>query len=63
MVTVSVRFRAQEFLGTILGTKSHFRDKKIPKVTSKYTKILFGDREIVTKSHKKNGILKLTPFS
>ena len=25
MVTVSVEFRTQKFLGTVLGTKSHFR--------------------------------------
>ena len=40
MVTVGVEFRTQKFLGTVLGTKSRFRDKKIPKVTSKYTKAL-----------------------
>ena len=40
MVTVSVEFRTQKFLGTVLGTKSRFRDKKPPKVTSKYTKAL-----------------------
>jgi len=26
MVTVSVEFRTQKFLGTVLGTKSRFRD-------------------------------------
>ena len=40
MVTVSVVLRTQKFLGTVLGTKSRFRDKKVPKVTSKYTKTL-----------------------
>ena len=39
-VTVSVEFRTQKFLGTVLGTKSHFRHEKTPKVTSKYTKAL-----------------------
>ena len=28
--TVSVQFRTQKFLGTVLGTKSRFRDKKTP---------------------------------
>ena len=28
--TVSVEFRTQKFLGTVLGTKSRFRDKKTP---------------------------------
>ena len=63
MVTVSVRFRTQKFLGTILGTKSHFRDEKIPKVTSKYTKVLLQNYEIVIRFHKKNRILKLPTFS
>ena len=63
MVTVRVRFRTQKFLGTILGTKSHFRDKKIPKVTSKYTKILLWNYEMVTRFHKKKRILKLPTFS
>ena len=40
MVTVSVEFRTQKFLGTVLGTKSHFGYEKSPKVTSKYTKAL-----------------------
>ena len=30
MVTASVEFRTQKFLGTVLGTKSRFRDKKTP---------------------------------
>ncbi len=30
IVTVSVEFRTQKFLGTVLGTKSRFRDKKTP---------------------------------
>ena len=47
----------------VLGTKSHFRDKKIPKVTSKYTKAFFQNYEIVTRFHKKNGISKLATFS
>ena len=63
MVTVRVRFRTQKFLGTILGTKSHFRDKKIPKVTSKYTKALLWNYQIAIKFHKKNGISKLATFS
>ena len=28
--TVSVEFRTQKFFGTVLGTKSRFRDKKTP---------------------------------
>ena len=32
IVTVSVEFRTQKFLGTVLGTKSRFRDKKPPKL-------------------------------
>ena len=28
--TVSVEFRTQKFLGTVLGTKSRFKDKKTP---------------------------------
>ena len=63
MVTVSVEFRTQNFLGTVLGTKSRFRDKKIPKVTSKYTKVFLRNYEIVTRFHKKNGISKLVTFS
>ena len=63
MITVSVRFRTQKFLGTVLGTKSRFRDKKIPKVTSKYTKAFLQNYEIVTKIHKKNRISKLATFS
>ena len=63
IVTVSVEFRAQKFLGTVLGTKSRFRDKKIPKVTSKYTKALSWNYQIVTRFHKKNGISKLATFS
>ena len=53
MVTVSVRFRTQKFLGTVLGTKSHFRHEKIPKVTSNYTKGLLQNYKIVTRFHKK----------
>ena len=63
MVTVSVEFRTQKFLGTVLGTKSRFRDKKPPKVTSKYTKALSWNYQIVTRFHKKNGISKLATFS
>lgn len=63
MVTVSVEFRTQKFLGTVLGTKSHFRHEKTPKVTSKYTKAFFQNYEIVTRFHKKNGISKLATFS
>ena len=70
MVTASVEFRTQKFLGTVLGTlgtvlgtKSHFRHKKTPKVTSKYTKVFFRNYEIVTRFHKKNGISKLATFS
>jgi hypothetical protein len=63
MVTVSVEFRTQKFLGTVLGTKSRFRDKKIPKVTSKYTKALLWNYQIAIKFHKKNGISKLATFS
>ena len=63
IVTVSVEFRTQKFLGTVLGTKSRFGDKKTPKVTSKYTKALFQNYEIVTRFHKKNGISKLATFS
>ena len=63
MVTVSVEFRTQKFLGTVLGTKSHFRDKKIPKVTLKYTKALSWNYQIVTRFHKKNDISKLATFS
>ena len=36
MVTVSVEFRTQKFLGTVLGTKSRFRDKKTPTRVSFY---------------------------
>ena len=61
--TVSVQFRTQKFLGTVLGTKSRFRDKKIPKVTSKYTKVLLWNYEMVTRFHKKKRILKLPTFS
>ena len=61
--TVSVEFRTQKFLGTVLGTKSHFRHEKTPKVTSKYTKAFFQNYEIVTKIHKKNRISKLAMFS
>ena len=61
--TVSVEFRTQKFLGTVLGTKSRFRDKKTPKVTSKYTKVLLRNYEIVTRFYKKNGISKLATFS
>ena len=63
IVTVSVEFRTQKFLGTVLGTKSHFRHEKTPKVTSKYTKAFFQNYEIVTKCRKKNGISKLAMFS
>ena len=63
MVTVSVEFRTQKFLGTVLGTKSHFRHEKTPKVTSKYTKVFLQNYEIVTRFHKKNGISKLATFS
>jgi hypothetical protein len=63
IVTVSVEFRAQKFLGTVLGTKSRFRDKKPPKVTSKYTKALSWNYQTVTRFHKKNGISKLATFS
>ena len=63
MVTVSVEFRTQKFLGTVLGTKSRFRDKKPPKVTSKYTKVFLRNYEIVTRFHKKNEISKLVTFS
>ena len=63
IVTVSVEFRTQKFLGTVLGTKSRFRDKKIPKVTSKYTKVLLWNYEMVTRFHKKKRILKLPTFS
>ena len=63
MVTVSVEFRTQKFLGTVLGTKSRFRDKKTPKVTSKYTKALSWNYQIAIKFHKKNGISKLATFS
>ena len=61
--TVSVEFRTQKFLGTVPGTKSRFRDKKTPKVTSKYTKAFFQNYEIATRFHKKNGISKLATFS
>lgn len=61
--TVSVEFRTQKFLGTVLGTKSHFRHEKTPKVTSKYTKVFLQNYEIVTRFHKKNGISKLATFS
>ena len=61
--TVSVEFRTQKFLGTVPGTKSRFRDKKTPKVTSKYTKALSWNYQIVTRFHKKNGISKLATFS
>ena len=47
----------------VLGTKSRFRDKKIPKVTSKYTKALLWNYQIAIKFHKKNGISKLATFS
>ena len=63
MVTVSVEFRTQKFLGTVLGTKSRFRDKRTPEVTSTYTKMFFRNYEIVTRFHKKNGISKLATFS
>ena len=63
MVTVIVEFRTQKFLGTVLGTKSHFRHEKTPKVTSKYTKVFLQNYEIVTRFHKKNGIPKLATFS
>ena len=63
MVTVSVEFRRLKFSPTDSPTKSRFRDKKIPKVTSKYTKAFFQNYEIVTRFHKKNGISKLTTFS
>ena len=63
IVTVSVEFRTQKFLGTVLGTKSRFRDKKPPKVTSKYTKALSWNYQTVTRFHKKNGISKLATFS
>ena len=63
IVTVSVEFRTQKFLGTVLGTKSHFRHEKTPKVTSKYTKMFFRNYEIVTRFHKKNEISKLATFS
>ena len=63
IVTVSVEFRTQKFLGTVLGTKSRFRDKKPPKVTSKYTKALLWNYQIAIKFHKKNGISKLATFS
>ena len=63
MVTVSVEFRTQKILGTVLGTKSHFRHEKTPKVTSKYTKVVLRNYEIVTRFHKKNGISKLATFS
>ena len=63
MITVSIRFRTQKFLGTKLGTKSRFRDKKIPKVMSKYTKTLSWNYQTVTRFHKKNEISKLATFS
>ena len=63
IVTVSVEFRTQKFLGTVLGIKSHFRHEKTPKVTSKYTKMFFRNYEIVTRFHKKNEISKLATFS
>ena len=63
IVTVSVEFRTQKFLGMVLGTKSHFRHEKTPEVTSKYTKMFFRNYEIVTRFHKKNGISKLATFS
>ena len=63
MVTASVEFRTQKFLGTVLGTKSHFRHEKTPKVTSKYTKVFLQNYEIVTRFHKKNGISKLATSS
>ncbi len=63
IVTVGVEFRTQKFLGTVLGTKSRFRDKKPPKVTSKYTKALSWNYQTVTRFHKKNGISKLATFS
>ena len=63
MVTVGVEFRTQKFLGTVLGTKSRFRDEKTPKVTSKYTKVFLQNYEIVTRFHKKNDISKLSTFS
>ena len=47
----------------VLGTKSHFRHEKTPKVTLKYTKAFFQNYEIVTKCRKKNGISKLATFS
>ena len=63
IVTVGVEFRTEKFLGTVLGTKSHFRHEKTPKVTSKYTKVVLRNYEIVTRFHKKNGISKLATFS
>ena len=56
MVTVSVEFRRWKFSPTVSPTKSRFRDKKIPKVTSKYTKALLWNYQIAIKFHKKNGI-------
>ena len=63
MVTVSVEFRRWKFSPTVSPTKSRFGDKKIPKVTSKYTKALSWNYQIVTRFHKKNGISKLATFS
>ena len=51
--TVSVEFRTQKFLGTVLGTKSRFRDKKTP------TRVSFLWRQDWSNSFSSSGVFTL----
>ena len=51
--TVSVEFRTQNFLGTVLGTKSRFRDKKTP------TRVSFLWRQDWSNSFSSSGVFTL----
>ena len=53
IVTVSVEFRTQKFLGTVLGTKSRFRDKKTP------TRVSFLWRQDWSNSFSSSGVFTL----
>ena len=53
IVTVSVEFRTQKFLGTVLGTKSRFRDKKTP------TRVSFLWRQDWNNSFSSSGVFTL----
>ena len=51
--TVSVQFRTPKFLGTVLGTKSRFRDKKTP------TRVSFLWRQDWSNSFSSSGVFTL----